>query len=216
MNDFEYEILQTGSSGNCVILNGIIALDMGVPYKKVSPHVRGLQVVFVGHEHTDHFKLSTIRAIAEKRPSLRFCGGEWMVEKFIGAGVSSRNIDVLEDGKRYDYGTFQIEPVLLHHNVPNSGLKIYMGGKKAIYIVDTGFVSDIEANDFDLFLLEANHRRAELEARMTEKLEKVEFAYEMNAARNHLSEEQAIEWLGKNMGPNSRYVFLHQHKEERT
>lgn len=31
------EVLQTGSSGNCVILNGVIALDMGVAYKRSRP-----------------------------------------------------------------------------------------------------------------------------------------------------------------------------------
>ena len=33
----DYKVLQTGSSGNCVIVNNIIALDMGIPYKKIFP-----------------------------------------------------------------------------------------------------------------------------------------------------------------------------------
>lgn len=214
MNDIWFDVLQTGSSGNCVVLNEIIALDMGVSYKKVAPHARGLQLIFVGHEHTDHFKASTIRTLAAERPKLRFCGGGWMAGKFIGAGVSTRNIDVLEDGKRYDYGTFQIEPVTLYHDVPNYGLKIFINGKKVIYIVDTGYVDDVEAKDFDLFLLESNHTRAEIEARIAEKQARGEFAYETRAAQNHLSQEQALDWLARNAGPNSRYVFLHQHKEK--
>lgn len=214
MNNIRLDVLQTGSSGNCVVLNDIIALDMGVPYKKISPYARGLQLIFVGHEHTDHFKVSTIRTLAAERPKLRFCGGEWMVGKFIGAGVSTRNIDVLEAGKRYDYGTFQIEPVTLYHDVPNYGLKIFVNGKKVIYIVDTGYVDDVEAKDFDLFLLESNHTRAEIDARIAEKQARGEFAYETRAAQNHLSQEQALEWLARNAGTNSRYVFLHQHKDK--
>lgn len=208
------EVLQTGSSGNCVILNGVIALDMGVAYKKVAPHVRGLQLVFVSHEHGDHFKPSTIRALAAERPMLRFCGGDWMAGKFAKEGVPARNIDVLEAGKRYNYGSFQIEPVTLYHDVPNFGLRVFMGSEKAIYIVDTGYVDDVEAAGYDLYLLEANHTRAEIAARITEKQARGEFAYERRAAMNHLSQEQALDWLARNAGPNSRVLFLHQHKDK--
>lgn len=208
------EVLQTGSSGNCVILNGVIALDMGVAYKKVAPHVRGLQLVFISHEHGDHFKPSTIRALAAERPMLRFCGGEWMKGKFLAAGVPARNIDALWPGKRYNYGAFQIEPVTLYHDVPNFGLKIFSGGEKAIYIVDTGYVDDVEAAGYDLYLLEANHTTAEIKARIAEKQARGEFAYETRAAMNHLSREQAEAWLGRNAGPQSRCMFLHQHRDK--
>lgn len=210
-----FNVLQTGSSGNCVILNGVIALDMGVACKKAAPHVHGLQLVFVSHEHGDHFKPSTIRALAAERTLLRFCGGDWMEGKFLSAGVPVRNIDVLEAGKRYNYGAFQIEPVTLYHDVPNFGLKIFMGGEKAIYIVDTGYVDDVEAVGYDLYLLEANHTNADIAARIAEKQARGEFAYEVRAAQNHLSREQAESWLARNAGPNSRYVFLHQHKEDK-
>lgn len=207
------DVLASGSSGNCTILNGVIALDMGVAYKKIAPHVRGLQLVFTGHEHTDHFKASTIRALAAERPKLRFCGGEWMAGKFISAGVSARNIDVLYAGKRYDYGAFQVEPFELYHDVFNYGLKIFMEDEKILYAVDTGYIDHVEAKDFDLYLLEQNHTRAEIEARIAEKQSRGEFAYESRAAQNHLSQEQAMDWLARNAGANSKYVFLHQHKE---
>lgn len=207
------EIIQSGSSGNCIILNDIIALDMGVSYKKLAPHVRRLQLVFCGHAHSDHFKKSTISKIAAERPTLRFCGGAWMASEFILAGVQPRNIDVLEAGERYNYGEFQIEPVPLYHDVENFGLKIYMGGEKAIYIVDTGYVDHIVAKDFDYYFLESNHTESEISARIAEKQARGEFCYETRAAANHLSQEQAMDWLARNAGPNSKYVFLHQHKE---
>lgn len=213
MNDVQINVLQSGSSGNCLILSDVLALDMGVSIKKVTPYIRGLQLVFVGHSHGDHFKESTIRALAYQRPKLRFCAGPWMAQRFIDAGVSKRNIDVLEDGKQYDYGAFQVEPVPLYHNVPNYGLKIYINGKKVIYIVDTGSVSGIEAKDFDYFLLEANHTQEEIDSRIAAKLAAGEYPYELEARKNHLSQERALDWLAENAGPNSKYVFLHQHKD---
>ncbi len=210
----QYDILKTGSSGNCLILNNILALDMGVTAKAVSPYVKTLQLVFCGHVHSDHIKVPTVRRLAQERPTLRFCGGEWMTEKFLDAGVQARNIDVLETGKTYDYGAFRIEPVPLHHDVPNFGLKIYMGGEKIFYAVDTGFIDDVEAKDYGYYFIEANHTQADIEARAAEKLAKGEFAYEFRAASTHLSYEQAMDWLYKNMAPTSEYILLHGHEEK--
>ena len=61
-------------------------------------------------------------------------------------------------------------------------------------------------------MIEANHTRAGIEARIEEKRAAGEFSYEWAAAQNHLSREQAEDWLYQQMGPNSRYVFLHQHQ----
>lgn len=213
-NDIHANILQSGSSGNSMILNGVLVLDCGISYSKIAPYIKGLQLIWVGHCHGDHFKESTIRKISIERPSARFAGGAFMTEHFIRAGVPARQIDVLEAGKRYDYGSFQIEPVTLYHDVENHGLKIFMCGKRAIYVVDTGYIDHVQAKGFDYFYLESNHSEAEIKARIAEKQARGEFAYETRAARNHLSQEQAIDWLARNAGPNSKYVFLHQHKED--
>lgn len=207
-----YDILATGSSGNCVIMNDIIALDCGVPAKMMQPHERSLQIVFIGHIHGDHCKLSTIRHLAAERPTLRFCGGEWMASPLVSCGVDPRNIDILQAGKVYDYGAFKIEAVELYHDVPNFGLKLYIGEEKAIYIVDTGYIDHVDAPNFHLYLLEANHTEAEIEHRIYEKRSRGEFAYETRASQNHLSREQAENWLAKNAGINSRVIYLHQHK----
>ena len=47
-----------------------------------------------------------------------------------------------------------------------------------------------------------------------EAMEKGEFTYRTRAAENHLSQEQAVDWLTENMGPNSVWVPMHQHKEK--
>lgn len=47
-----YEILQTGSKGNCVILNNEIAIDMGVSWKKISPYAKNLKLVLLTHNHS--------------------------------------------------------------------------------------------------------------------------------------------------------------------
>lgn len=214
-----FDVIATGSAGNAVAIgDGRILIDCGIPYSRLRPFVGGLRLVLLTHEHGDHFRPSTVRALHRERPALRWGCCDWMVLHLLAAGVDKRVIDVYEpNGMFYWYGSchgFGVCPVKLVHNVPNCGYRIFFGreGNKLFYATDTGTLDGIDAKDYDLYLIEANHTRAELEARIREKESSGEYAYEREAARNHLSQEQALDWLAENMGLNSRYVFLHQHQ----
>ena len=213
-----YNVISTGSKGNAVIINDQILIDCGVPYKPLKPYVKSLKLVLLTHIHSDHFKPSTARALHQERPTLRFGCCEWMVGPLLDAGVDKRVIDVLNPYKGSDSavlykGLAVIHPDFIPHNVPNCAWHIFDGKEHLFYATDTGTLDGIEAKNYDLYLVEANHTRAELEARMAEKLEKGEFSYETAAAANHLSREQAEDWIYQNIGPNGRYAFLHQHQE---
>ena len=45
-------ILKTGSDGNCILINECVALDMGVPFKLIQPHIKKLLIVFLTHVHS--------------------------------------------------------------------------------------------------------------------------------------------------------------------
>lgn len=216
-----YNIIATGSNGNAVILDGRILIDCGVPYKMLRPYAKDLRLVLLTHEHSDHFKAGTVRALHRERPALRWGCCRWMVRHLVDAGVDRRVIDVYEpNGMFYWYGDFHnfgACPVKLVHNVPNCGYKIFFGreGYKLFYATDTGTLDGIEVKGYDLYLIEANHTQAEIEERIRAKAAAGEFIYETAAEQNHLSREQALEWLAQNMGKNSKYVFLHQHRERR-
>lgn len=207
-----YEIIATGSNGNAVLINGEILIDCGVPYKKLEPYVKGLKLVLLTHVHGDHFKPRTVAALHRERPTLRFGCCEWMMTPLLGAGVKKRAIDVYEPYFLYNYSFFNITPVPLVHDVPNCAYRIWDEDCfQLFYATDTGTLDGIVAKEYDLYLVEANHTKAEIEARAAEKLERGEFSYEARAAANHLSYEQVMDWLARNAGPNSRYVLLHQH-----
>ena len=216
-----FDIIATGSSGNAVVLNGSILIDCGVPFKKLEAVKKDLKLVLLTHIHGDHFNPRTVRALAKERPTLRWCCCDWMVEPLVKAGVDKRRIDVArptEPGDTshaliYD-GLAIVDPIPLVHDVPNCGWRIGGDGEKIFYATDTGTLDGIEAKNFDLYLIEANHTKEEIEERIKEKHAAGEFAYESRAASNHLSQDQALDWLYQNMGPRSRYVFLHQHKEK--
>lgn len=212
-----FNVIATGSKGNAVVINGSILIDIGVPFKALEPVKKDLKLVLLTHAHGDHFKPRTVRALHKERPTLRWGCCEWMVGPLLEAGVNSRFIDFLIPGYEVFYNDFcYIKPEPLVHDVQNCGYHITMNGERLFYATDTATLDGVEAKGYDLYLIEANHTREELEVRAKAKMEAGEFAYEYRAAANHLSQEQALDWLAKNMGPNSRYAFLHQHKEENT
>ncbi len=214
-----YDILATGSSGNAVVINGEILIDCGIPMKKLreSGYIKSLKLVLLTHVHGDHFNPATVRALHQERPALRWGCCEWMVPNLIVCGVEPRDIDIYTAGYWFEYRDFDIMPVKLLHDVPNCGYRI-QSDELLFYATDTSTLDHIEAKGYDYYLIEANHTRAEIEARIEDKLARGEFAYEVRAARNHLSQEQALEWLSCNISPErwdrTEIVFLHQHKEK--
>lgn len=219
-----YDIIATGSSGNAVIINGEILIDCGVPVKKLreSGYIKNLKLVLLTHEHGDHFNAATVRALHKERPALRWGCCEWMVPHLLEAGVSKRSIFPFKIGRTFSFcsGTLDVTPDEIPHDARNCCYSIHFWNplkfsvEKLFYATDTSTLDRIDAKDYDLYLIEANHTRAEIEARIVEKQARGEFAYEVRAAQNHLSQEQALDWLARNAGPNSHYVFLHQHKDK--
>ena len=212
-----YNIISTGSKGNAVLINDKLMIDCGVPYKLLEPYTKRLKLVLLTHEHGDHFVPSSVRRLHQERPMLRFGCCPWMIGHLLDAGVDKRVIDIYEEGHTYCYpGDLQIRPEPLFHNAPNCGYHITDARERLFYATDTGTMDGIEAKEYDLYMIEANHTKADIAARAAEKQARGEYAYEFRAAENHLSQEQAEDWLYQNMGPRSLYVFLHGHEEEST
>ena len=213
-----FDVIATGSTGNAVVINSNILIDVGVPFKALEPVKKDLKLVLLTHSHGDHFKPRTVRALHKERPTLRWGCCEWMVGPLLEAGVDKRVIDVFGSGDTLCYWRLcAVTPQLLVHDVPNCGYHIttFLDKKDEhlFYATDTATLDGVEAKGYDLYMIEANHTQEELEARAQAKLAAGEYAYEYRAAANHLSQEQALDWLYQQMGPNSQYVFLHQHLE---
>lgn len=205
-----YKIINSGSDGNCLIIENKIAIDMGVSYKKLSPHVKTLQIVLLTHIHCDHFNKKTIKRLAADRPTLRFGCCEWLINDLVGCGVEKKNIDVLTIGKIYDYRIFKVSIDKLYHDVPNCCYKLKLGTKKIIYATDTNRINHIVAKNYDYYFIEGNYENEEeLHNRAIDNF------YENRVKNTHLSKVQATEWLIKNMGDNSKYIFMHEHKERK-
>lgn len=208
----KYEVISTGSKGNAVVINNIL-IDCGVPFSAIKPIYRKINLVLLTHIHSDHFRPSTIKRLAAERPTLRFGCGEWLVKRLIDNDVSPRNIDVLNMDREYDYNRFRIMPFELYHDAPNCGYRLFFGNEKVFYATDTGTLDGITAKGYDYYFIEANYKTDEMRERIAEKKANGEFAYEKRVIHEHLSMEQANNFVYKNMSPHSQYIFLHGHAD---
>ena len=203
-----YKVIQSGSDGNAVLYHSAILVDCGVPYKKLEKYVKGLQIVLVGHVHTDHLNINTLKRLQFERPTLRIGCGSFVAEKLDGF----KNVDIYEAGRVYDYGAFKISPVELQHNVRNFGFRIFKGDHKIIHCTDCAHLEGIEAVNYSLYSIEHNYDADAIIEQIERAEANGEFSHKRAAINNHLSEQQAREWIYKNRGEHSQVLRLHESK----
>ena len=210
-----YNIIGTGSSGNAVMLGEHILIDCGVSWKQLAPLAKDIRLVLLTHQHGDHFKAKTVARLADERPMIRWCCCKWMVPLLMDAGVDGSKIDIASPGFSLRYDNLAVvRPEEVMHDVPNCCWHIDINGYKVFYVTDAGHLQGITAKDYDLYLIEANHTREEIKRRAEEKAARGQYSYEYRAAQNHLSFEQANDWLVNNAADYSRICYLHQHRDK--
>lgn len=207
----DFHVISSSSAGNAVVIEKNILVDAGVSFKQIEPFLPDIKLVLLTHQHSDHFRASTLRRMSLEKPLLRFGCGPFMVQHLVKARVAKTQIDILQPNMMYGYGICNVIPVEAYHDVPCYGFKIHFPYGKVFYMTDTGSMAGITAKDYALYFLECNYQDEELKARMDAKLSEGLYAYEQRTLKYHLSEKQANDWLYKNMGPKSEYVYLHQH-----
>lgn len=206
------EVVATGSSGNFVVVQNKVAIDVGVSYKTVEPYMQDIRLVLLTHQHGDHFRASTVRRMALEKPRLVFGCGPFMAQLLDEAGVPKRQMVILRPNLLYDFGICNVIPVELEHDVPNYGYKLHFPAGKVFYATDTRSLRGVQARNYDLYLVEANFERDELQARMDAKVASGLYAYEQRVVRYHMSKEDCDDWLVRNAGPSSEFVYLHCHE----
>lgn len=209
----KYNILSTGSTGNCIIVNDYLMLDCGLNYTKIKQYLDNIKIIFCCHIHQDHLKKTTIKRIAYEKPNIKFLVGNFLVNELVKLGVNKKNIITFDIGKWYGIGAFKVKMDYLFHDVPNNCLHIeFKNGEKLFYATDTSSIEHIEAKNYDLYLIEANYDTdEELRKKIKQDKEEGKFSYLERVLSSHLSQLQAINWLDKNKGVDSKYCFIHQH-----
>jgi Cft2 family RNA processing exonuclease len=208
----KYEIINSGSDGNCIIINGNFMIDCGVSYKRIKNLLKNIKLIFVSHSHSDHLNKKTIKQITYNFPTIKFVVGSTdLVNTLVEhSNVNKKNIYALPSNKWFDLGMLKVKLEQLEHDVPNHLIKFQIGAKKGVYIVDTNSVKNIKAKDYDLFLIEANYKKEILEKHKQEKNENDEYNHLYRVENTHLSYEEANDFLIENMKGDSQFEYIHQ------
>lgn len=210
-----YNVIGSSSKGNCIVVEDVLMLDIGLSYSKIKKYLNKVKLVFVSHVHKDHLLPSSVKTLAYNYPTIKIItGSNVVVEKLVECGVNKKNIYVLKSGKKYDLGLLKVKLEPLEHDTPNYALKCKLNGKKLIYAVDTCKIDHIQAKNYDLYLVESNYNEELLEQHIQECIENNDdenkLFYLQRVAKTHLSDSKCIDFLLENMGDNSIYEKIHQ------
>ena len=91
-----YEIISTGSKGNCVIINDVM-VDCGVPFSKIKKQLYDIKYLLITHVHGDHLKLKTLQQIAAQFPRICIIGNYEVHAAYNCNIIANAGFDVVTD-----------------------------------------------------------------------------------------------------------------------
>lgn len=201
MKDLKYEIVKSGSRGNCVIIDDMM-FDCGVPYRDLEEHLYKIKYLFITHRHCDHVNSSTIRRIQRKYPRIRIIGNYDVIHLV--------KLDhMVGDGTSLSFADRKIQSFKCVHNVPCSGYVVKKGDITFIYATDTSTLEHAPKIKYDYFFIEGNHDEKKIEQIMGNQKK-----YGYNAwkgAMRHLSTQKSETFYYLNRrSKNSKWIELHK------
>lgn len=201
----DYEIIQTGSSGNAVLVNNVL-FDCGISWKALQPHAAKVDIVLISHRHTDHIRPSTIRRLKTLFPRVGVIAPEgfWegtdkIVHEFDAMLPTNKSMRIK--------GKYDIWCTPIPHSVPNCAFVVkFPCGSTCMYATDTVSLDHLSVPNLDLYLLESNYSELDIVK---------EQRNAVVAVTTHLSQEASFGWYLRNKGEHSEYVPLHVHMDFR-
>ncbi len=210
----KYEIIGSSSKGNCIVADDVLMLDCGVTYIKIKPYLKNIKLIFISHIHKDHLLPNTIQKIAYNKPTIKFVtGSKQVVRKLDELGVNRDNIIYLYNNSWFDLGIIKLKLEPMRHDAENYGLHFKRNNKKGLYVVDTANIDNVNAKNYDLYLIENNYQTELLEKHIKECIDNndTEKLYYLNrVSKTHLSAEQCNTFLIENMSNESEFAYIHQ------
>ena len=197
------DIIGSGSSGNCIILDEEVMIDAGVPYKTLKEYTKpgNIRYVLLTHIHGDHFNKATIRKLTVNTETMFLCG-DFLKKDLLDIGVPQDKTIVVNN--RHISGEWKFFPVSLYHDVPNIGWRISKGKWRHFHATDTFTLEGITAKNYDSATIECNHHLPTAIKLIEEAEINGEFTHLRGAINSHLSVYKAIKFAKEN---NIRYMF---------
>lgn len=151
----EYEILKSGSSGNCSIIENVM-VDCGIGYSQIRKYLYDIDYLIITHIHGDHLKESTYKKIRKYFPNITTISN-WQVSQKLNGDVDV----VIDHNDKEELGEYTFESFEALHDVVNSGFcwqvkkddEVY----DIIYCTDSVDYSNAPDRKYDYMFLESNH-----------------------------------------------------------
>lgn len=203
----KYEIIATGSKGNAVLINDIL-VDCGIPFKRLKPYLYEVNTLLITHEHSDHVKATTLRAIKKHFPNIQ------VVANYMVKQLFPNYVDLTANGGVPLFTQSGIvTPFDCVHDVPCLGYSWIVDGKKVVYATDTSTMDNCPVDiAVDYCFLEANYDEIKVQqiVQNTDMLKKYGYDIRKGTVR-HFSKQQCKSFFYKNRADeNSQLIQLHQ------
>jgi hypothetical protein len=137
--------------------------------------------------------------------------GKYIAQILYDLKIEPRNIITLNNDVWYEFNAFRCKLNLIPHDVPNVAIHLQIDNEKLLYATDTSSLENINAKNYNYYLIEGNYKEKELEERKERKLLNGEFIIEDRIANSHLSYEQCLDFFMKNADDSSILEVMHQH-----
>lgn len=203
-------VLGSGSKGNSTLIETTscnILIDAGLTprniEKRLNQPLPKIDIIIITHIHRDH--TSALKSFIKKYSPVIYTESDEL--KTI---VPYENIENISNIKKED---IEIELFKLSHDVPCSGIIIKENNQELVYITDTGYISTKVINKIvnkNIYIMESNHD--------TELLRHSSYPFYLQqrimSDKGHLSNKDAVKYLKKVVGENTKYIVLAHLSEE--
>lgn len=198
-----YEIISSGSKGNCVIINDVM-VDCGVPFNSIKEFLYDVKYLLLTHIHVDHIRGTTLRNIRKLFPKITIIGNYEVHQLF---GVD----EIANGGFPIETEDYTFIPFECEHNVITHGFTWMFEDKSIIYATDTSSMEHAPDEKYDYLFIESNHDEYKLEQAMNQ----VKGNYNPYlSGKRHLSTQQAKTFYYTHRR-NRDSEFIELHKSER-
>lgn len=156
IEELQYEILKTGSKGNCVVIEDIM-IDCGIPFSKMKDVLYDVKYLLLTHIHSDHIKPATLQKIKDLFPKITILGNYEVAQKFGVDIIVNNGFETLTR----DYTFMAVKGV---HDVLVTGYSWWVKGQHVCYMTDTNSYDGFKDAPYDLFFIELNYDEKKLQA----------------------------------------------------
>lgn len=201
MNELDYKIIKSGSSGNAVRIEDVM-IDCGTSYSQIKEELYKCKLLFITHIHSDHLKLQTFNQIKQNHRSIKVIGNYQVAEKI--------RVDVIlgDHPRTIKTKKYSLKPFLVPHSTVTHGFVMnFKSGIDLIYVTDSAGTKDWIEGKYDYLFIESNHDEG-----IINQISEKEYGYEaFQASKRHTSiqESKAFYYMNRK-SPDSKWIELHK------